>query len=191
LRLHARMKPQLLRSWATMVSTPTGMRRAMIVPKTALSEEEARRPPHPSSHSSSQFADDCARKHPVHPPVHSFAPTCSSFQRRKNSSRPVPTSLRQHRWHAQISIAVLPHRPPAAPKAHYLLTRFRALALFRHRLVERVGRSVLPASESLAQEETYLVQQMSNLSRRPADSTSRNVNFCCLPDRAGGTPILV
>ena len=114
----------------------------------------ARRPPHPSSHSSSRFADHCARKHPVHPPVHSFAPTCSSFQRRKNSSRPVPTSLRQHRWHAQISIAVLPHRPPAAPKAHYLLTRFRALALFRHRLVERVGRSVLPASESLAQEET-------------------------------------
>jgi hypothetical protein len=42
LRLHARMKPELLRSWATAVSTPTGMRRAMIVPKTALSEEDRR-----------------------------------------------------------------------------------------------------------------------------------------------------
>jgi hypothetical protein len=40
--LHARMKPELLRSWATMVSTPTGMRRVMIVPKTVLSEEVRR-----------------------------------------------------------------------------------------------------------------------------------------------------
>jgi hypothetical protein len=40
LRMMARMRPDLLRSWATMI--PTGMRRAMIVPKSALSEEDRR-----------------------------------------------------------------------------------------------------------------------------------------------------
>jgi hypothetical protein len=38
--MHARMKPNLLRSWATMVSTPTGMKRALIVPKAAMSGED-------------------------------------------------------------------------------------------------------------------------------------------------------
>jgi hypothetical protein len=40
LRMTARMKPDLLRSWATMVSTPTGMKRALIVPKAAMSGED-------------------------------------------------------------------------------------------------------------------------------------------------------
>ena len=35
----------------------------------------------------------------------------------------------------------LPHRAPAAPRAHYLSTRFRALALFRGWSPERVVRS--------------------------------------------------
>jgi hypothetical protein len=49
----------------------------------------------------------------------------------------------------QIPIACLLRRPPAAPKAHSLTTRFRALALFERRSAERVARSVLPASENL------------------------------------------
>src|SRR6516164_1775419 len=81
--------------------------------------------------------------------AHSFAPTCSSFRRRKNSSRPVPISPRQQRRRAQISIALLPHRPRAAPLSHYFPTRFRALAVFSRRLPERVARSSLPAAENL------------------------------------------
>jgi hypothetical protein len=34
------MKPDLLRSWATMASTPTGMKRALLVPKAAMSGED-------------------------------------------------------------------------------------------------------------------------------------------------------
>jgi hypothetical protein len=45
----------------------------------------------------------------------------------------------------------LPHRAPAAPRAHYLSTRFRALALFGRRSPERVVRSSSPAAEKLAQ----------------------------------------
>jgi hypothetical protein len=40
LRMTARMKPDLLRSWATMVSTPTGMKRALLIPKAAMSGED-------------------------------------------------------------------------------------------------------------------------------------------------------
>jgi hypothetical protein len=45
----------------------------------------------------------------------------------------------------------LPHRVPAAPRAHYLSTRFRAVALFGRRSPERVVRSSSPAAENLAQ----------------------------------------
>ena len=41
------------------------------------------------------------------------------------------------------------HRSPAASPAHYLPTRFRALALFSRRSPERLVRSSLPASENL------------------------------------------
>src|ERR1700730_9846153 len=44
--------------------------------------------------------------------------------------------------------APAPATPAALPR-HYLLTRFRALALFGCRPAERVVRSVLPASENL------------------------------------------
>jgi hypothetical protein len=44
--------------------------------------------------------------------------------------------------------APAPATPAALPR-HYLLTRFRALALFGRRPAERVVRSVLPASENL------------------------------------------
>src|SRR3974390_162305 len=50
---------------------------------------------------------------------------------------------------AQIPIAFLPHRSPAARFSHYFLTRFRALALFGRRSSERVARSSLPAAENL------------------------------------------
>jgi hypothetical protein len=40
LRMTARIKPDVLRTWATMVSTDTGMRRALIVPKSAMSGED-------------------------------------------------------------------------------------------------------------------------------------------------------
>jgi hypothetical protein len=45
----------------------------------------------------------------------------------------------------------LPHRVPAAPRAHDLSTRFRAVALFGRRSPERVVRSSSPAAENLAQ----------------------------------------
>jgi hypothetical protein len=40
LRMHARMKPETLKGWAVMVSTATGMRRALLVPKAAMSGED-------------------------------------------------------------------------------------------------------------------------------------------------------
>jgi hypothetical protein len=50
------MKPELSRSWAMMVSTPTGMRRAMIVPKAALSEEDRRAMKEWQAHCRNTFA---------------------------------------------------------------------------------------------------------------------------------------
>src|SRR5947199_6405394 len=73
----------------------------------------APRPPYRGSHSSSQFADSCTRNHLVQSTVHSFTSGCSSSRYPKNISLPVPPSLRQHRRRAEISIAFLPHRPPA------------------------------------------------------------------------------
>ena len=41
LRMHARMKPEMLKRWLTMVCTPgSNTRRALIVPKGALSAED-------------------------------------------------------------------------------------------------------------------------------------------------------
>jgi hypothetical protein len=41
LRLHARMKPEMLKRWLTMVCTPgSNTRRALIVPKAAMSGED-------------------------------------------------------------------------------------------------------------------------------------------------------
>jgi len=40
LRMTARIKPDVLRTWATMANSPTGMRRALIVPKAAMSGED-------------------------------------------------------------------------------------------------------------------------------------------------------
>ena len=39
LRMTARIKPDVLRTWATMANSPTGMRIALIVPKSAMSGE--------------------------------------------------------------------------------------------------------------------------------------------------------
>jgi hypothetical protein len=89
------------------------------------------------------------RKHSAQPTARSFPPACSSSRERKNNSPPVAPSPHQQRRSAEISIAFLPHRPPAAPPSRYLLTRFRALALFGRRSPERVVRSSLPAAENL------------------------------------------
>jgi hypothetical protein len=40
LRMTARIKPDVLRSWAVMANSPTGMRRALIAPKAAMSGED-------------------------------------------------------------------------------------------------------------------------------------------------------
>src|SRR5207237_7009762 len=101
------------------------------------------------SHSSSQFADSCTRNHLVQSTVHSFTSRCSSSRYPKNISLPVPPSLRQHHRRAEISIAFLPHRPPAAPPSRYLLTLFRPLALFGRRPPPRVVRSSLAAAGHL------------------------------------------
>ena len=74
---------------------------------------------------------------------------CSSGPNRKLIAAPLAPSPRQHRRLAETSIAFLRHRSPAAPLAHYLPTRFRALALFGRRSPERVVRSSSPAAENL------------------------------------------
>ena len=107
------------------------------------------RPLQPSSHSSGQFCKQLHRTHPNQPTARSFGPTSLSYRSRKNISPPVVPPYPQHHRRTKISIAFLPHRPPAAPQAHYLPTRFRALALFGRRLPERVVSSSLPASENL------------------------------------------
>ena len=101
----------------------------------------ARRPPRSSSHSCAQFAQNCARKYPAQPTAHSSAPTRSHWLHCKIVSARLTFAVRHCRSRPQISIAFLSRRPPAAPKAHYLPTRFRALALFGRRLSERVVRS--------------------------------------------------
>src|SRR5262249_27094041 len=63
-----------------------------------------------------------------------------------------------------ISIALLLHRPPAAPQAHYLSMRFRALALFGRRPPERVVRPVPPASENLHKSGGYRIATMMSAS---------------------------
>jgi hypothetical protein len=40
LRMTARIKPDVLRTWAVMANSPTGMRRALLVPKAAMSGED-------------------------------------------------------------------------------------------------------------------------------------------------------
>src|SRR5271166_2572908 len=106
-------------------------------------------PPQPSSHSYAQFADSCTRKHPAQPTARSFAPTRSHSLHCKIISARVTFSACHCRSRAQIPIAFLRHRSPAAPPAHYLPTRFRALALFSRRSSEREVRSSLPAAENL------------------------------------------
>src|SRR5207237_430554 len=64
-------------------------------------------------------------------------------------SPPVAPPPRPYRRSAQLAIAFFPPRSPAAPPSRYLLTRFRALALFGRRSPERVVRSSLPAAENL------------------------------------------
>jgi hypothetical protein len=80
-----------------------------------------------------QFAENCTRNHLAQPTVLPFAPACSSSRKRKNISPAIVSPDRQHHWRAQISIACLRHHPPAALLSRYLLTRFRALALFSRR----------------------------------------------------------
>src|SRR5271166_5961588 len=106
-------------------------------------------PPQPSSHSYAQFADSCTRKHPAQPTARSFAPTRSHSLHCKIISARVTFSACHCRSRAQIPIAFLRHRSPAAPPAHHLPTRFRALALFSRRSSEREVRSSLPAAENL------------------------------------------
>jgi len=89
----------------------------------------------------------------------SLAPTCSSSWYPKNISPTATPSARQHRRRAEISIALLLHRPPAAPQAHYLLTRFRALALFGRRPAERGGEIVVAGVRKPAQLRTHALQQ--------------------------------
>ena len=96
----------------------------------------ARRPPRSSSHSCAQFAQNCARKYPAQPTAHSSAPTRSHWLHCKIVSARLTFAVRHCRSRPQISIAFLSRRPPAAPKAHYLPTRFRALALFGRRSAE-------------------------------------------------------
>jgi hypothetical protein len=55
-----------------------------------------------------------ARIHNMNSPLSALANIPYIPQCIHSHSRSVPTSLRQHRRRAQISIAVLPHRPPAA-----------------------------------------------------------------------------
>ena len=77
------------------------------------------------------------RKRPAQPTVHSLAPNSSPPLRRKNISAPALLSIRLRHCRAQIPIAPLPHQSPAAPPAHYLSPRFRALALFGRRPPQR------------------------------------------------------
>jgi hypothetical protein len=107
------------------------------------------RPPQPSTHSSSRFANTGTRNQSARLTASSFAPSCPSRPSPKITFAPVARSAHQHRTRPEISIALLPHRLPAAPLAHYLPTRFRALALFDRRSPERVVRSSLPAVENL------------------------------------------
>ena len=72
-----------------------------------------------------------------------------TFKLHPCSSQTAAPNRPEVRSRDEIPIAFLRHHSPAAPSAHYLSTRFRALALFRRRLPERVVRSSLPASENL------------------------------------------
>jgi hypothetical protein len=40
LRMTARIKPDVLRTWAVMANSPTGMRRALLIPRSAMSGED-------------------------------------------------------------------------------------------------------------------------------------------------------
>jgi hypothetical protein len=117
------------------------------------------RPPSPSSHSSTQFADICTGNHSVQRTARSVAPTCSSRLDRKIIAAPAALSCRQHRPRAQIPIAFLRHRSPAAPPPHDPPPRFRALALFGRRPPERAESCVLAGGRKPAQELTPAAQQ--------------------------------
>ena len=109
----------------------------------------AGRPPQPSSHLSSEFAARCIYHPAAQPAAHPFAPSCSSGLDRKIIAIPVAPSPRQRRRRAETSIAFLAAPLSRGTQAHYLSTRFRALALFGRRSPERVVRSPLPAAENL------------------------------------------
>src|SRR5215469_1730111 len=144
-------------------------------------------PPQPSSHSDAQFADSCTRNHLSLPTTRSLAPTCASSSYPKNISPTAAPSPHQHRRRAEISIALLLHRPPAAPQAHYLSMRFRALALFGRRPPERVVRPVPPASENL--HNTCTIPDLSRCSKlsKPTRSPRRRWRVAC-PARSDPAP---
>jgi hypothetical protein len=71
----------------------------------------------------------------------------------------------------------LPHRSPAGLPAHYLLARFRALALFGRRPPERVAGSSLPAAENLHTTGREQSQQMALYS----------ITSSAIADSVGGT----
>src|SRR5947209_390379 len=144
----------------------------------------ARRPPQPSSHSSSQFADCCTRNRSLQPATPSLAATSSSSLNRKTFSASIPLSFRQHRRRAQIPIALLPHQSPAAALVHYLPTRFRALALFSRRPSERVVRSSLPAAENLHKTRDYRTATLAAALRQSTDIRVARRRLDCSCSRA-------
>jgi hypothetical protein len=124
----------------------------------------ARRPLQQRSHLSSEFAARSNYHPAAQPAAHPFAPSSSSGLDRKIIATPVAHSLAPPTCRKLHSL-FLPHRAPAAPRAHYLSTRFRALALFGRRSPERVVRSSSPAAENLPNRRHHLI----NMSAVPSN----------------------
>src|SRR5438874_6094377 len=120
-------------------------------------------------HASCRFAYNCTRNHLAQPTVHSFAAACS-FSREQNSvstcraltSPASPACPNPH--------SVLRHHSPAALLSRYLLTRFRALALFGRRSAERVVSSRRRAAENLTTTGCEQMQQDRLLDRLVSNS---------------------
>src|SRR5215212_7479010 len=105
-------------------------------------------PPQPSSHLSSQFPHCRTSNRFVQPKDFPLAATSSPYSTEK-SFCVYSISPRQHSRRDQTPIALLPHRPPAAPLSHLPPDAISCLGAFQTPVAERVGRSSLPASENL------------------------------------------
>ena len=98
-------------------------------------------------------------------------------------------ALNRHRGKGQQKVTSAPSpcqnphsrcaaRSPAAPPARYLLTRFRALALFGRRPPERVD-STLPASENLHSSGLMQCSKDGRSKRLTAVQQYETPNYCC------------